>query len=134
MRRSFSYGDAVKLLGGLHRVDRTRLLEAAHGILVMTSFFEAIDDVGPPFKIKIGKGEQLTLAGAGRPGSKRRSDLVRALLGTATPLPSAEQPPDVIVREVSFSTGPWSMSSSTSSVASIGMDDYTAGMGDYMAR
>ncbi|MEU4444103.1 ATP-binding protein [Actinosynnema sp. NPDC050801] len=149
MRRSLSYGDAVKLLGGdtglvkfldhasaagvvatggidlldartevvrvgkqvlssvrervhgLHRVDRTRLLEAAHSILVITAFFEAVDDVGLPFKLKIGPGEQLTLAGADRPASRRKADLVRVLLGTSIPLPSPEQPPDAVTDELS---------------------------------
>ncbi|WP_367135322.1 NACHT domain-containing NTPase [Saccharothrix sp. HUAS TT1] len=148
MRRSFSYGDAVKLLDGdtalvklldhasaaavlvtggidlldaraevvrlgkrvlssvrsrvtgLHRTDRTRLLEAAHGVVVMTAFFEALDEVGLPFQLRFSGGEQLALAGADRPGSKRKPDLVRALLGTEIPLPSAEQPPDAVTDEL----------------------------------
>ncbi|NUT51566.1 MAG: hypothetical protein HOV94_30360, partial [Saccharothrix sp.] len=148
VRRSFSYGDAVKLLGGdtglvtlldhvsaatvlatggidlldartevvrlgkqvlssvrervagLHRLDRTRLLEAAHGILVITSFFEALDDVGLPFELKIGAGEQLALAGADRPAARRKADVVGVLLGSRLPLPSAEQPPDAVADQL----------------------------------
>ncbi|ONI83714.1 hypothetical protein ALI22I_35230 [Saccharothrix sp. ALI-22-I] len=145
MRVSFSYGDAVKLLGGdtglvklldhasaaavlatggidlldarsevvrlgkqlvsslrarvtgLHRVDRTRLLEAAHGIIVVTAFFEAIDDVGLPFTLEISKREQLALAGAGPSVWNSELDLVHVLLDTRIPVPSAERPPDAIV-------------------------------------
>jgi hypothetical protein len=148
MRRSFSYGDAVKLLGGdtglvklldqvsaaavlatggidlldarievvrlgkqvlssvrervtgLHRVDRTRLLEAAHSILVVTSFFEALNEVGLPFKVKFSKGEQIVLAGGHWPNSTRSGNVTQFLLNLAMPLPSAEQPPDVIVGQV----------------------------------
>ncbi|MDQ2587113.1 NACHT N-terminal helical domain 7-containing protein [Saccharothrix yanglingensis] len=88
---------------GLHRVDRTRLLEAAHGVLVVTSFFEALDEVGLPAGLKLDAGEQLVLAGADRATSKR--DLVRVLLDTAIPLPSAEQPPeDISVQLWTFHT------------------------------
>ena len=148
MRRSFSYGDAVKLLGGdtglaklldhvsaatvvatggidlldartevvrvgkqllssirervtgLHRTDRTRLLEAAHSILVVTSFFEALDEVGLPFPLKIGKGEQLVLAGGGWSASKRTAGVARLLVETKIPLPSAERSPDVVLADV----------------------------------
>ncbi|MEV8437228.1 AAA family ATPase [Actinosynnema sp. NPDC051121] len=148
MRRSFSYGDAVKLLGGdtglvklldqvsaaavlatggidlldartevvrlgkqvltsvrsrvdgLHRVDRTRLLEAAHGILVVTSFFEALNEVGLPFEVKFSKGEQVVLAGGNWSDSKRMANIARMLLDTKIPLPSAEQPPDVVVGDL----------------------------------
>ncbi|MFE9745119.1 NACHT domain-containing protein [Saccharothrix saharensis] len=148
MRRSFSYGDAVKLLGGdtglvklldhvsaatvlatggidlldartevvrvgrqllsslrdrvtgLHRVDRTRLLEAAHSILVVTSFFEALDEVGLPFPLKITKGEQVVLAGGTWPASTRTVDLVELLSNTTVPVPSAELPPDAVVGDI----------------------------------
>ncbi|MER5264654.1 hypothetical protein ABTZ99_21525 [Actinosynnema sp. NPDC002837] len=148
MRRSFSYRDAVKLLGGdtglvklldhasaaavlatggidlldartevvrvgkqvlssvrervsgLHRVDRTRLLEAAHGILVVTSFFEAVDELKLPFEITLSKDEQLVLAGVGRPLSPH-ARVVEGLLDTTIPLPGAEQPPEVVTNELS---------------------------------
>ncbi|PSL54505.1 hypothetical protein B0I31_10619 [Saccharothrix carnea] len=144
MRGSFSYRDAVKLLGGdtglvklvdhasaaavlatggidlldartevvrvgkqvlsfvrervtgLHRVERTRLLEAAHSILVITAFFETLDDIGLPFQLKISAGEQLALAGADRPMSMRKSTVVLALLDTPSPLPSPETAPDAV--------------------------------------
>ncbi|MCE6999343.1 hypothetical protein LZG04_31715 [Saccharothrix sp. S26] len=150
MRRSFSYGDAVKLLGGdtglvklldhvsaatvlatggidlldartevvrvgrqllsslrervtgLHRVDRTRLLEAAHSVLVTTSFFEALDEIGLPFNLKITKVEQLVLAGGERLASKRRAEVVRALLDAPIPLPSAERPAEDVVAAVAL--------------------------------
>ncbi|MEU4767847.1 hypothetical protein AB0H12_31825 [Actinosynnema sp. NPDC023794] len=148
MRRSLSYSDAVKLLGGdtglvkfldlasaaavlltggidlldartevvrvskqvlssvrervagLHRVDRTRLLEAAHSILVVTSFFEALDGLRMPFKINISASEQLVLAG-GRPVPEPKARVVSALLDTTIPLPSAEQPPDAVTADLS---------------------------------
>ncbi|TQM82792.1 hypothetical protein FHX81_5203 [Saccharothrix saharensis] len=148
MRRSFSYGDAVKLLGGdtglvklldrvsaatvlatggidlldartevvrvgkhllsslrdrvtgLHRVDRTRLLEAAHSILVVTSFFEALDEAGLPFRLRITKGEQVVLTGGTWSGSKRAVDLVELLSNTTVPVPSAELPPDAVIGDI----------------------------------
>ncbi|MFD0199622.1 MULTISPECIES: NACHT domain-containing protein [Saccharothrix] len=144
MRGSFSYRDAVKLLGGdtglvklvdhasaatvlamggidlldartevvrvgkqvlssvrervtgLHRVERTRLLEAAHAVLVITAFFETLDDIGLPFQLKLSAGEQLALAGADRPTSTRKSAHALALLDTPGPLPSPEQAPDAV--------------------------------------
>ncbi|MFT7836680.1 hypothetical protein Q5530_11065 [Saccharothrix sp. BKS2] len=145
MRRSFSYADAVKLLGGdtallrfldhasaaavlaaggidlldartevvrvgrqllasvrervtgLHRVDRTRLLEAAHGVVVVTALFEALDEVELPFRPRLSRGEQAALTTSSWAGSDRWVDLVTALLGSALPLPSPETPPERVV-------------------------------------
>ncbi|MFE2755608.1 NACHT domain-containing protein [Actinosynnema sp. NPDC059335] len=90
---------------GLHRVDRTRLLEAAHSVLVITAFFEAVDEIGLPFDLKLGKSEQLVLAGADRPRSNRKADLAEALFSTRIPLPSAEQPPDAIIGDLAVLYG-----------------------------
>ncbi|GAB2981878.1 NACHT domain-containing protein [Saccharothrix stipae] len=86
---------------GLHRVDRTRLLEAAHSILVVTAFFEALDDLRMPFKLRMTKGEQVVLAGGDWPVSRREAGVVGGLLDTAIPLPSAEQPSEVVTDELS---------------------------------
>ncbi|GAA1312726.1 hypothetical protein [Saccharothrix xinjiangensis] len=149
MRRSFSYADAVKLLGGdtallkfldhasagvvtaaggidlldartevvrvgrqllasvrervtgLHRVDRTRLLEAAHGVIVVTALFEALDEAELPFKPRFSRAGQAALATSSWAGSDRWSDLLTTLLGTGLPLPGPESPPEQVAEDLS---------------------------------
>ncbi|MFD7656772.1 NACHT domain-containing protein [Actinosynnema sp. NPDC059797] len=149
MRRSFSYADAVKLLGGdtalvkfldhasagavlaaggidlldartevvrvgrqllasvrervtgLHRVDRTRLLEAAHGVLVVTALFEALDEAELPVKPELSRGEQVALVTSSWAGSDRWVDLMTTLLGTRLPLPNPESPPERVAEDLS---------------------------------
>lgn len=61
-------------VSGLGRYDRTRRLEAAHTVIVLTAFFEALDGSGLP-DLQIDRSEQIALAAhvsgdsvEGRPG------------------------------------------------------------------
>ncbi|MDR7275420.1 NACHT domain-containing protein [Catenuloplanes atrovinosus] len=69
---------------GYSRYDRTRRLEAAHAIVVVTAFFEGLDDIGLPFdarRLQLTAQERGRITGA---GSSVRELLVR---GTPTPVP-----------------------------------------------
>ncbi|MEV0426904.1 hypothetical protein [Micromonospora sp. NPDC050495] len=75
---------------GLSRYGRTQRLEAAHAVIAVTAFFEALTEADLPFdfaELELSRSEQLTLAGAG-PADGR--SVVRALFEMPTPLPVPE--------------------------------------------
>jgi hypothetical protein len=83
---------------GLKRYDRSRRLQAAHGVLVVTAFFEALD-------------ECLAAAGVEAPGFSRDDQLMLAaarsdaawparLLDADLPVPSADRTAQGLVREI----------------------------------
>ncbi|MGC4895431.1 NACHT domain-containing protein [Micromonospora sp. DT31] len=76
---------------GLSRYGRTQRLEAAHAVLAVTAFFEALAGLPLPFDLKglaIGRSDQLRLAGA----RHIADDLTAALFGTAAPAPGPHLP------------------------------------------
>ncbi|MCG5439606.1 NACHT domain-containing protein [Micromonospora foliorum] len=76
---------------GLSRYDRTQRLEAAHAVIAVTSFFEALNDADLPFdaaQMAMDKREQLALASAGPVADA----IVDAFFGTAAPLPGPHVP------------------------------------------
>ncbi|GLY38382.1 hypothetical protein Amsp01_044060 [Amycolatopsis sp. NBRC 101858] len=91
---------------GLNRVGRTQLLEAAHSVIVVTAFFEALGKVGLPVdvkklkQLKIIKQEQLAIIAAERPATPKAKDLVSALLGSEIPLPGPELPAERLGAEL----------------------------------
>jgi hypothetical protein len=87
---------------GLGRFDRTQRIQAAHSIIVITAYFEALHEAELPFnldQLELTKAEQVTLivdhstqGGAGA--------LVGELLDTAIPLPTPQRPREDTVREL----------------------------------
>ncbi|WBB75185.1 hypothetical protein O7602_06575 [Micromonospora sp. WMMD1128] len=77
---------------GLSRYGRTQRLEAAHAVIAVTAFFEALNEIDLPFvvgKVGITAAEQLTLAGA----STAHGDyLVDHLFTIPAPLPGPHLP------------------------------------------
>ncbi|MBQ1045040.1 MULTISPECIES: NACHT domain-containing protein [unclassified Micromonospora] len=71
---------------GLSRYGRTQRLEAAHAVIAVTAFFEALADLKLPFDLKelaLDRSDQLRLAGA-----RHAADgLTAALFDTAAPTP-----------------------------------------------
>ncbi|SBT45223.1 NACHT domain-containing protein [Micromonospora auratinigra] len=77
---------------GLSRYGRTQRLEAAHAVIAVTAFFEALAEADLPFdfaELALSKPEQVTLAGAG-PSDAR--DVVHTLFEMPTPFPGPELP------------------------------------------
>ncbi|MEV4713323.1 AAA family ATPase [Micromonospora sp. NPDC049374] len=81
---------------GLSRYGRTQRLEAAHAVIAVTAFFEALEEIGLPADVaalRVSKAEQLALAGAGAVVDDALTD---ALFATAAPLPGPHLPyPDL---------------------------------------
>ncbi|TWP53310.1 hypothetical protein FKR81_04895 [Lentzea tibetensis] len=77
---------------GMSRLDRTQLLEAAHSIIVVTAFFDALADLSLPVDVGLTRPEQLGVMTSAPGQFPRTVDLVGELLRWDTPQPSAEWP------------------------------------------
>ncbi|MFI2713065.1 NACHT domain-containing protein [Micromonospora sp. NPDC018662] len=80
---------------GLSRYGRTQRLEAAHAVIAVTAFFEALDGLKLPFdltELAIDRSDQLRLAGARHVAD----DLTAALFGTTAPVPGPHLPQPVL--------------------------------------
>jgi hypothetical protein len=80
-------------LAGAGRVDRTRRLEAARAVLVVTAYFEALADAGLPFplaRLELTALDQLRLAG----GAPDAAGFAITLLTAAPPTPAPHLPPE----------------------------------------
>ncbi|MFF5171929.1 NACHT domain-containing protein [Micromonospora sp. NPDC000089] len=76
----------------LSRYGRTRRLEAAHAVIVVTAFFDVLAEFDLPFDLseaRIVKAEQLSLAGAGAVDARALTD---AFFSTAAPVPGPHLP------------------------------------------
>ncbi|MEU2700425.1 NACHT domain-containing protein [Micromonospora aurantiaca (nom. illeg.)] len=76
---------------GLSRYGRTQRLEAAHAVIAVTAFFEALDGLGLPFDLgdlAIDRADQLHLAGV----RHAADDLTAALFATTAPAPGPHLP------------------------------------------
>jgi hypothetical protein len=76
---------------GGDRVDRARRVQAAHAVLVVTAYFEALARVSLPFSVRdlrLTREEQLGIAGA----EARSASLLQALLTVAPPQPTPHVP------------------------------------------
>lgn len=72
---------------GATRVDRTRRLEGAHTVVVVTAYFEALEEVTLPFAVRdlrLTREDQLRLAAPSEPAR----ELLDALLTVAPPRPA----------------------------------------------
>jgi hypothetical protein len=80
--------DLRERVRGTGRVDRTQRLEAAHVVIVVTAYFEALGSVQLPFSVRelrITRQEQLRLAG----GSRTTQEFGQTLLTVTPPRPAA---------------------------------------------
>jgi hypothetical protein len=79
--------------GGLSRRSRTQRLEAAHAVLVVTAYFEALEETALPFQfadLELTKAEQV--AAAGSILARDAASLVDALLSVESLLPEPQFP------------------------------------------
>ncbi|RKR89497.1 hypothetical protein BDK92_3849 [Micromonospora pisi] len=78
-------------IGGLSRYGRTERLEAAHAVIVVVAFFEALADAKPPIpvdELELTKEEQLTVAGV----RLRPRQLTQLFFASTAPVPGPGQP------------------------------------------
>jgi len=86
---------------GLSRFDRTQRIQAAHSIVVITAYFEALGSAELPFsldQLELTRGEQITLVVERSAQGGRAGALVSELLDTAIPLPTPQRPREDTVR------------------------------------
>lgn len=86
-------------LGSADRATRTERIAAAHTVLVVTAYFEALEQLELPFVIReleLTRGEQIGVAG----GDGEGQGLVQALLGTAAPQPAPHLPYEQVLSEL----------------------------------
>lgn len=85
---------------GLSRFDRTERIHAAHAVIVISAYFEALRGADLPFsldQLELTKSEQATMV-TGRPAqSGKAGALVGELLDSAIPLPTPQRPREVTV-------------------------------------
>ncbi len=87
---------------GLNRFERGQRLEAAHSIIVVSAYFDALAQAGLPFALSdadLTRPDQLTAAGAGPPpgGMSPASGLVEAMLRRGLPLPAPHRPYEAVL-------------------------------------
>ncbi|GLY92458.1 NACHT domain-containing protein [Actinoallomurus iriomotensis] len=86
-------GDRIR---GLDRFQRSERLAAAHAVIVLTAYFEALAGLDLPFDVeRIEPSEQVALAGGGPPGANRPADLATGLLKAEVPMPAPQWPYEV---------------------------------------
>lgn len=86
---------------GLSRFDRTQRIQAAHAIVVITAYFEALAAADLPFQLdelELTGSEQVALAADRSPRGDRVGALVGELLDTSIPLPTPQRPLEDTVR------------------------------------
>ncbi|KUP97121.1 ATPase [Thermobifida cellulosilytica TB100] len=71
----------------LSRVERTRYIAAAHSVVVVTAFFESLDDTELPFRLDNGLDD----AASGVADRKRLGEFVALLVSSAPPLPRPQR-------------------------------------------
>ncbi|WP_420037796.1 NACHT domain-containing protein [Streptomyces sp. cg28] len=94
--RDAVHGVAERLGRAGRRAERTEVLRAAHTVIVVVAWFEALDEARLPFSlddVELTRGEQLRLVGAeGVAGD----DLVRELLSADVLFPAPHRPPEFL--------------------------------------
>lgn len=84
-------GVGARLNGAGDRAERTELLRAAHTVIVVVAFFEALEELELPFtlaEVELSRAEQLALARADSEAAPDSSDLVALLLAADLPCPA----------------------------------------------
>lgn len=82
-------------LRGLDRFSRSERLAAAHSVLAVTAYFDALADANLPFdvgELELTKAEQTALATGQAAGSERLGTLVAGLLRAEVPMLAPERP------------------------------------------
>ncbi|WP_433171584.1 NACHT domain-containing protein [Actinoallomurus sp. CA-150999] len=96
-------GELVKNLrdkvNGLGRFDRTQRLEAAHTIIALTAFFEAVADAGLP-DLGLDRSEQLALAAGEAAGSNILKAATRGILHLDVPGVAPHRPYEESIRRL----------------------------------
>ncbi|MFI6293552.1 NACHT domain-containing protein [Nonomuraea sp. NPDC050790] len=90
-------------LRGLSRFPRTQRIAAAHTVIVVTAFFEAVAEGSRGFNVeelRLLRGEELAIAGGGGSEVSRLGHLVQRLLQMQVPCPSPALPYEIVVRDV----------------------------------
>lgn len=85
-------------LQGLGRFERSERLAAAHAVVAVTAYFEALSTVDLPFDVReleIESSEQVALAGGGSPATNRLGALAAGLLEAEVPMPLPQYPYEV---------------------------------------
>ena len=88
---------------GLSRFDRTQRIQAAHSVIVITAYFEALRSAELPFSVdqlELTKSEQMTLVVDHSAQNSGAGALIGELLDTAIPLPTPQRPREHTVREL----------------------------------
>lgn len=86
---------------GLSRFDRTQRIQAAHAIVVITAYFEALAAAEVPLpleELELTSSEQVTVAADRSPRGDRVGALVGELLHTSIPLPTPQRPREDTMR------------------------------------
>jgi len=86
---------------GLSRFDRTQRIQAAHSVIVITAYFEALRSADLPFsldQLELTKAEQMTLVVDHSTQNSGAAALIGELLDTAIPLPTPQRPREDTVR------------------------------------
>jgi hypothetical protein len=81
-------------LQGLGRFDRSERLAAAHAVIVLTAYFEALAEADLPFdtrELEFSKTEQVAVMATGVPESARLNKLAVVLLRTELPMPAPQR-------------------------------------------
>src|SRR5215217_133462 len=90
-------------VAGLGRFDRSERLAAAHSVIVVTAYFEAIAGAQLPFefrKLGVNKADQVGLAGVA-PLNARLSAVADALLQAQVPMPAPHTPYEQTIERIS---------------------------------
>ncbi len=88
-------------LRGVSRLGRSERLAAAHAVIVLTAYFEALRDVSLPFdvrELKLTGAEQVAVATGGAAGTASLRALADALLRTDVPMPAAQRPYELTLK------------------------------------
>ncbi|MEU0735164.1 NACHT N-terminal helical domain 7-containing protein, partial [Streptomyces lavendulocolor] len=84
------------------RAERTELLHAAHTVIVVLAWFQALEERDPPVRLEdleLTRGEQLALAGA--PGAAERgAAFARALAAVDAPSPAPHRPLEAVTEQL----------------------------------
>ncbi|GAA2436305.1 NACHT domain-containing protein [Streptomyces lavendulocolor] len=84
------------------RAERTELLHAAHTVIVVLAWFQALEERDPPVRLEdleLTRGEQLALAGA--PGAAERGvAFARALAAVDAPSPAPHRPFEAVTEQL----------------------------------
>ncbi|MFD5030344.1 NACHT domain-containing protein [Streptomyces sp. NPDC058405] len=86
-------------LGSSERAERTERLAAAHAVLVVTAYFEALGDLELPLALRameLTRSEQIRLAG----GDDAAQDFIRTLVAAAVPQPAPHVPYEQVLHEL----------------------------------